>query len=76
MKPKYKTNEQVLRQLIKELNPIENAILRERLIVICKASIQSVEEDPKAWENPIIHPQFYKQTFHKILNLIDKFDLR
>lgn len=52
---KEKTNEQMMRSLLKELPPIMVALLRERIVKICEISAEQCME----WENPIVHPSLY-----------------
>jgi hypothetical protein len=44
MKTKFKTNEQVIKQLLKELSTFEIAILRERLMTICDLTLKNQDE--------------------------------
>jgi len=59
MKPKSKTNDQMLIELIKSNSPMLNAILRERIVVMMNATVKSINEDPKRWNQAIIHPSLY-----------------
>ena len=59
------TNEDYLKLMFKNNHPIQNAILRERIVTIAEMSLQDIENDPKAWENPFIHVDSYKRTFEQ-----------
>lgn len=66
MANKLKTNEQMLRALLKDLDGIEAAILRERIVVIMEQSKKSIEANPEKWNNPIIHPNEYLKLEKKV----------
>lgn len=44
MKTKFKTNEQIIKQLLKELSTFEIAILRERLMSICDITLKNQDQ--------------------------------
>ena len=50
-----KTNEQALKNLIKDLDPILLALLRERIISICEYTATNSEEI----SNSFLHPRLY-----------------
>ena len=57
MSAKIKTNEQLFKDLFKELNPIEVAILRERILTIFDITLDDIEKNPGNWKNPFISPE-------------------
>ncbi len=59
MKRKSKTNDQMLIELIKSNTPMQNAILRERIVVMMNATVKSINEDPERWNNAIVDSSFY-----------------
>ena len=66
MANKFKTNEQMLRALLKDLGGIEAALLRERIVLIMEQSKKSIETNPEAWANPIVPPQAYLDLEKKV----------
>ena len=59
---KRKTNKQMFASLFKEIGgSVYEAILRERVVVIMGMTIQNIKENPKDWENKIIHPSMYEE---------------
>jgi hypothetical protein len=56
------TNEQILRRMLKELDPVYHAIVRERLWTSCKLALQDIEKHPEKWEKAFIHPDFMKRA--------------
>jgi len=61
---KIKTNEQMLKALIKDLDTshsIYAAILRERIIKMMELTLTSIETEPEKWNNSFIHPNMYKE---------------
>jgi hypothetical protein len=59
MKPKSKTNDQMLIELIKSNSPMQNALLRERIIAIMGITVNSINNEPDKWVNMMIHPSLY-----------------
>jgi len=59
MKRKSKTNDQMLIELIKSNTPMQNALLRERIVTIMNATVDSITNTPESWNNGIIHPGLY-----------------
>ena len=59
MKRKSKTNDQMLIELIKSNTPMQNALLRERIVTIMNATVDSITNNPESWSNGIIHPGLY-----------------
>ena len=63
---KRKTNETQIKALIKDLDLMELAILRERLLTIGDMTQQSIKEEPNAWEKGFIAPRIYQGVCDKI----------
>jgi len=59
MKRKSKTNDQMLIELIKSNSPMQNALLRERIVTIMNATVDSITNTPESWNKGIIHPGLY-----------------
>lgn len=64
---KNKTNDQMFKTFLKDLHPIEMALLRERISIVMDMTRQSIKESPELWVNPIVHPDIY-------IGLADKFN--
>jgi hypothetical protein len=65
-----KTNEQILRALLKELNPIETAILRERIYKMCEITLRDID----SWQPNaafIVSNETYKRIIIKIQGLLN-----
>jgi hypothetical protein len=63
---KHKTNEQLLRALLKDLGPVESAILRERLLKVAALTLQSIEQQPEAYANGFVHVSLFRSVCDKI----------
>mgnify|MGYP007090444922 CR=1 FL=1 len=63
---KQKTNETQIKTLIKNLNLMELAILRERLLTMGDLTRQSLKEEPNAWDKGFIAPSYYQSVCDKI----------
>ena len=59
-------NEQMLKALLKDLSPMEIAILRERIVCITDITRRSMEENAKAWQNGIVSPYLYEALCDKV----------
>lgn len=66
MATKLATNETMIKDLIKDLNGIELAILRERIVMIMDITKQSIENEPLQWQNSILHPSLYIDLHSKV----------
>jgi hypothetical protein len=64
---KSRTNEQILRKLLRELHPIEVAVLRERISKICEITLSQVDKWKPMSTFPIDRP-----TYKKIIEHIDE----
>jgi hypothetical protein len=70
MKPKSKTNDQMLIELIKSNSPMLNAILRERIVIMMNATVKSISEDPERWSKAIVHPALYVELNDNVNKVI------
>lgn len=61
-----KTNDQMLKQLLEEITPMEAALLRERIVKIMEITENSINNEPEKWKNNFIHPNAYKELNKKI----------
>jgi uncharacterized membrane protein len=59
-------NEQMLKALLKDLSPMEIAILRERIVCITDITRNSLLTQPKKWENGIVSPRLYEVLCDKV----------
>lgn len=65
-----KTNEQILRALLRELNTIEAAILRERIIMICTITLSQID----TWKPGaafLVDNQTYKKIIERIQSVVE-----
>jgi hypothetical protein len=51
---KNQTNEQLLRKLISANSPMENALLRERIIKVMELTIEDMGKNPNEWRKGFI----------------------
>ena len=69
-KVKSKTNTQMIKALVKDLEntpySIGLAILRERILTYSENDLRSLEKNPKNWENPIISLGMYKDYYSRV----------
>ena len=67
-----KTNNKMLRELVEEFKNDEfmSALLRERIVIICKMTIDDIEDNPKGWERRIISPKAFIELNEKVTKLI------
>lgn len=63
---KHKTNEQMLRALLKDLNTIETALLVERIKCIKELTVKSINEDSRNFETAFTTPKMYIDVMDKI----------
>ena len=64
MTKKVRTNEQAFKELFKNLDLVEIALLRERVLLIC----EETAKDCVNWENPFISPRLIIQLNEKVKN--------
>lgn len=63
---KQKTNDQAIKSLLKDLDLMELAILRERLLTISDMTRQSIKQDSDAWANGFVAPSIYEGLCDKV----------
>jgi len=63
---KIKTNEQLLRGLLKGIDTIEAGLLRERLLTISKVTRQNIKDNPGAFNVAFVHESQYVALCDKI----------
>lgn len=68
---KQKTNRTILTKLIKELDDMDLAMLRERILTVTKAVIDNETQVRKDMQNGFIHPDMYINSMRKIYKLIE-----
>lgn len=57
------TNDKAIKALVKALdkqNQLGFALLRERILKVMEMTMESIDENPEAWQNPFVHPDMYK----------------
>jgi len=64
---KRKTNDQKLRSIIKNLHPVELALLVERIETMMKLTLQDIEEDPTSYDNWIVSHHAYVSMANKVI---------
>ena len=68
---KNKTNRQVLTKLVKELDDLELALLRERILQACDDVLENEGEVRKLMERHIISPDLYIDTMRSIKSKVE-----
>ena len=64
---KGKSPSLLIRNLVKELNPLELAVLRERVLHICEMTKQDIVMNPKKYERHIISPALIVSCMDKCI---------
>jgi hypothetical protein len=64
---KGKSSSLLIRKLVKELNPIESAILRERILFVSEMTKQDILANPSKYERGIIAKGLLESTLDKII---------
>lgn len=57
------TNDKAIKALVKALdkqNQLGFALLRERILKVMEMTMESIENNPEAWQNPFVHPDMYR----------------
>jgi hypothetical protein len=67
MTKKELTNDQMIKNLIKDCDMIDFMILRERLVKIAEITLADLKKDPKAYDNPIFNHTYYEHLSNMIL---------
>jgi hypothetical protein len=57
-----------IRNLIKDLNHVELALLRERVLHICELTLQDLKLNAHKWNRGFIAPALVESTMHKCIN--------
>lgn len=65
-----KTNDQKLRKIIKDLHPVELALLTERIQTIMNLTIKGIEENPESYDNFFVSHENYKHMAEKVLTIL------
>ncbi len=60
------TNKQALVKMINSLDPIQQGLLRERILTTCEFVIENQEMIKEGMQNHIMTPEFYIQTMKDI----------
>lgn len=63
-----------IRNLVKELNPVELALLRERILHICELTKQDMKMNPHKWANGFIAPGLVESTMEKCIKALNTDD--
>lgn len=63
----HKTNEQKLRNLIKNLHTIEVALLVERIDKVMHMTLEDIAEDPSKWDNWFVSHHAYVNLANKVI---------
>jgi hypothetical protein len=63
---KMKTNEDMLKALLKDLHTFEAAILRERLVKIAEITRDAIGKSPTGFNNPFFDHTWYLSVCDKI----------
>lgn len=63
---KHQTNEQMIKALLKDLNTMETAILRERIVKIFEMTEEAIKKNPESFRNPIVHHSIYNHVAEKV----------
>jgi hypothetical protein len=56
-----------IRNLIKDLNHVELALLRERVLHICELTLQDLKLNPHKWNRGFIAPALVESTMDKCI---------
>jgi|HubBroStandDraft_2_1064218.scaffolds.fasta_scaffold00002_49 hypothetical protein len=64
--PKPPTNEQLFRKLLKDLRPMEAALLRERMMNMVALNRQAIAKNPESFSNPIFHHTHFLAVMDKV----------
>ena len=68
---KNPTNEQLLRKLIATNSPMENALLRERIIKVMEMTIEDMKENPDTWRKGFIAESLIVNLSNNVKKIID-----
>lgn len=65
-----KTNDQKLRKIIKDLHPVELALLTERIETMMCLTLDGIKENPTAYDNFIVSHKVYQSMAEKVLDIL------
>lgn len=65
-----KTNDQKLRKIIKDLHPIELAMLTERIETMMNLTLADIEKQPEKYDNFIVSHTAYVCMAEKVLTIL------
>jgi hypothetical protein len=68
---KGKSASLLIRNLVKDLNPLELTVLRERVLHICEMTKQDIVLNPKKYERHIISPDLIVNVMDKVITGLD-----
>jgi hypothetical protein len=68
---KNQTNEQLLRKLISTNSPMQNALLRERIIKVMEITIEDMEKNPHTWRKGFIAESLIVELSNNVKKIID-----
>ncbi len=71
MAKKNLTNRQVLTKMVKELDDMDLAMLRERIILICNLTIKDKEAITESLKNSFIHPNLLFGAVERTLKIVE-----
>lgn len=66
-----KTNDQKLRKIIKDLHPVELAMLTERIETMMDLTIKEIEKNPESYDNFFVSHENYKDMAEKVLTILE-----
>lgn len=67
---KSKTNDQMLIELIRTNSPMQNAMLRERIVRIMEITVKDITDNPDNWNSGFIHPSLYTELGDNVNKII------
>lgn len=67
---KNQTNEQLLRKLISTNSPMQNALLRERIIKVMEITIEDMEKNPDTWRKGFIAESLIVELSNNVKKII------
>ena len=65
-----KTNDQKLRKIIKDLHPVELALLTERIETMMHLTLDGIKENPTAYDNFIVSHKVYQSMAEKVIEIL------
>ena len=65
-----KTNDQRLRKIIKDLHPVELALLTERIDTMMRLTLDAIEKNPTDYDNFIVSHEVYQDMCQKVLEIL------